>query len=68
MLYKDSGVDRDVGNEFVRRIKSLAEFAFSPRDLAALGGFTACYSLDHIGHLKIIMSWETRPKFCPISG
>jgi phosphoribosylaminoimidazole (AIR) synthetase len=68
MLYNDSGVDRDLGNEVVRKIKSLAESTFSPRVLTTLGGFTACYSLDHSGHLRIIMSWETCSEFCPISG
>ncbi len=50
MLYKEAGVDVGLGEEFVRRIKSLAESTFGPRVLTTLGGFTACYSLDHIGH------------------
>jgi phosphoribosylformylglycinamidine cyclo-ligase len=58
MRYKDAGVDVDLGDEFVRRIKSLAESTFDPRVLTALGGFSdprvltalggfsACYSLE----------------------
>jgi phosphoribosylformylglycinamidine cyclo-ligase len=46
MLYKDAGVDVDLGDEFVRRIKSLAESTFGLRVLTALGGFSACYSLE----------------------
>jgi phosphoribosylformylglycinamidine cyclo-ligase len=59
MLYKDSGVDIDLGDEFVRRIKSLAESTFSPRVLTTLGGFTACYSLDHIGHRSPVLVAST---------
>ena len=50
MQYKEAGIDVGWGEEFVRRIKALAEFTFSPRVLTKLGGFTACYSLDHIGY------------------
>ena len=42
MLYKEAGVDVGLGEEFVRRIKSLAESTFGPRVLTTLGGFTAC--------------------------
>jgi len=59
MLYKDSGVDIDLGSEFVRRIKSLAESTFSPGVLTTLGGFTACYSLDHIGHRSPVLVAST---------
>jgi phosphoribosylformylglycinamidine cyclo-ligase len=48
MLYKEAGVDVGLGDEFARRIKSLAESTFSPRVLTTLGGFSACYSLE--GH------------------
>ena len=59
MLYKEAGVDVGLGEEFVRRIKSLAESTFGPRVLTKLGGFTACYSLDHIGHQTPVLVAST---------
>jgi phosphoribosylformylglycinamidine cyclo-ligase len=59
MLYKEAGVDMGLGEEFVRRIKSLAESTFDPRVLTKLGGFTACYSLDHIGHQAPVLVAST---------
>ena len=59
MLYKEAGVDVGLGDEFVRRIKSLAESTFGPRVLTKLGGFTACYSLDDIGHQAPVLVAST---------
>jgi phosphoribosylformylglycinamidine cyclo-ligase len=59
MLYKEAGVDVGLGEEYVRRIKSLAESTFGPRVLTKLGGFTACYSLDHIGHQTPVLVAST---------
>ncbi len=47
----------DLGDEFVRRIKSLAESTFGPRVLTALGGFSACYSLE--GHRDTVLVAST---------
>jgi len=59
MLYKDAGVDVDAGDEFVRRIKSLAESTFGPRVLTSLGGFSACYSLGRTGHRDPVLIAST---------
>ena len=59
MLYKEAGVDVCLGDEFVRRIKSLGESTFGPRVLTKLGGFTACYSLDDIGHQAPVLVAST---------
>ncbi len=59
MLYKDVGVDVDLGDEFIRRIKSLAESTFGPRVLTSLGGFSACYSLDRIGYRDPVLVAST---------
>jgi phosphoribosylformylglycinamidine cyclo-ligase len=52
-------VDVGLGDEFVRRIESLAESTFGPRVLTKLGGFTACYSLDDIGHQAPVLVAST---------
>jgi len=57
MPYKEAGVDVDLGDEFVRRIKSLAESTFGPQVLTALGGFSACYSLE--GHRDTVLVAST---------
>jgi phosphoribosylformylglycinamidine cyclo-ligase len=57
MQYKGAGVDVDLGDEFVRRIKSLAESTFGSRVLTTLGGFSACYSLE--GHRDPILVAST---------
>lgn len=59
MLYKDVGVDVDLGDEFIGRIKSLAESTFGPRVLTSLGGFSACYSLDRIGYRDPVLVAST---------
>jgi phosphoribosylaminoimidazole (AIR) synthetase len=74
MLYKGAGVDVDLGEKFVRRIKHLVESTFDPRVLTSLGGFSGCYSLERMGHrdpvlvastdgvgtkLKVWPSWST---------
>ncbi|UCD71179.1 MAG: phosphoribosylformylglycinamidine cyclo-ligase [Syntrophobacterales bacterium] len=58
MLYKDAGVDVDLGEEFVRRIKSLAESTFGPRVLTKLGGFTARYSLEGLRDTVLVASTD----------
>ncbi len=44
--YKQSGVDIDAGNEFVRRIKPLVRSTFRPEVLADLGGFGGLFKLQ----------------------
>ncbi len=44
--YKQSGVDIDAGNEFVRRIKPLVRGTFRPEVLADLGGFGGLFKLQ----------------------
>src|SRR3977135_3650337 len=46
MDYRDSGVDIDVGNETVRRIKSLAKATFTPGVLSDIGSFGGLFRLD----------------------
>lgn len=44
--YKQSGVDIDAGNEFVRRIKPVVRGTFRPEVLTDLGGFGGLFKLD----------------------
>jgi phosphoribosylformylglycinamidine cyclo-ligase len=59
MLYRDAGVNVDLGDEFVRRIKPLVESTFGPRVLTALGGFSAGYSLNHGKHQDPVLVAST---------
>ena len=45
-LYKAAGVNIDLGNEFVSRIKPLAETTRRPEMLAGLGGFGGLFDLS----------------------
>lgn len=49
MDYKQSGVDIDAGNEFVRRIRSLAQRTFTPGVLSDIGSFGGLFALDRAG-------------------
>jgi len=44
--YKESGVDIDAGNEFVKRIKPVVRKTFRPEVLTDLGGFGGLFSID----------------------
>lgn len=44
--YKQSGVDIDAGNEFVRRIKPIVRSTFRPEVLTDLGGFGGLFRLQ----------------------
>src|SRR6266545_7518213 len=44
--YKQSGVDIDAGNEFIRRIKPLVRGTFRPEVLTDLGGFGGLFKLQ----------------------
>jgi phosphoribosylformylglycinamidine cyclo-ligase len=59
MLYKGAGVDVDLEEELVRRIKPLVESTVDPRVLTSLGGFSGCYSLDRMGHRDPVLVAST---------
>lgn len=44
LTYRDSGVDIDKGNSFVKRIIPAVKSTFTPRVLTGIGGFGALYS------------------------
>lgn len=44
LTYRDSGVDIDKGNNFVKRIIPAVKSTFTPRVLTGIGGFGALYS------------------------
>ncbi|MFH0925689.1 MAG: phosphoribosylformylglycinamidine cyclo-ligase [bacterium] len=44
--YKDSGVDINLGNEFVKRIKPIVKSTFRPEVLTDLGGFGALFNIN----------------------
>ena len=46
MDYRESGVDIDLGNETVRRIRSLAKTTFTPDVLSDIGSFGGLFRLD----------------------
>jgi phosphoribosylformylglycinamidine cyclo-ligase len=46
MDYRTSGVDIDLGNETVRRIRSLAKATFTPAVLSDIGSFGGLFRLD----------------------
>jgi len=46
LTYRDAGVDIDVGNEVVERIKPLVRRSFRPEVMGGLGGFGALFDLS----------------------
>ena len=46
LTYRDAGVDIDVGNEIVERIKPLVKRTFRPEVMGGLGGFGALFDLS----------------------
>ena len=46
LTYKDSGVDVDAGNEFVKKIKPFVKNTFRPEVLTDLGGFGGLFNLN----------------------
>ncbi len=57
--YKDSGVDVDRGDEFVRTIKPMVESTFRPEVLTKIGGFAGCFSLNLERYKKPILVSST---------
>jgi phosphoribosylformylglycinamidine cyclo-ligase len=58
-LYKESGVDIDKGNAFVRAIKPMVESTFRPEVMTKLGGFAGCVSLNLERYKKPILVSST---------
>lgn len=44
--YKDSGVDRDLGDKFVDRIKGMIASTYNAQVLSGVGGFASLYKID----------------------
>lgn len=51
MDYKQSGVDIDLADHFVNRIKSLVQSTYDDRTISGVGGFAALYQLDEERYL-----------------
>jgi len=59
LTYKDAGVDIDVTNKLVERIKSIAKTSFRPEVLTDIGGFSGLFSLDTQKHKKPVLTAST---------
>jgi len=57
--YKDSGVDVEKGDSFVRAIKSMVEATFRPEVMTKIGGFAGCVSLNLERYKKPILVSST---------
>ena len=57
--YKDSGVDIEKGDAFVRTIKPMVESTFRPEVLTKIGGFAGCFSLNLERYKKPILVSST---------
>ena len=47
ITYKDSGVDIDTGNEFVKNLPSIVNSTFDKNVINGVGDFAALYSLEN---------------------
>ena len=47
ITYKDSGVDIDTGNEFVKKLPSIVNSTFDKNVINGIGDFAALYSLEN---------------------
>ena len=54
--YKAAGVDIDVGNETVRRIKSIARGTFTPGVLSEIGSFGGLFSMGGLWRDPVLVS------------
>ena len=57
--YKDSGVDVEKGDAFIRTIKPMVESTFRPEVLTKIGGFAGCFSLNLERYKKPILVSST---------
>jgi len=57
--YKDSGVDVEKGDSFVRAIKTMVEATFRPEVMTKIGGFAGCVSLNLERYKKPILVSST---------
>jgi len=57
--YKDSGVDVEKGDSFVRAIKPMVEATFRPEVMTKIGGFAGCVSLNLERYKKPILVSST---------
>lgn len=57
--YKDSGVDIDKGEAFVRAIKTMVESTFRPEVLTPIGGFSGCVSLNLASYKRPVLVSST---------
>jgi len=57
--YKDSGVDIDKADEFIRMIKPMVESTFRPEVMTKIGGFAGCFSLNLERYKKPILVSST---------
>jgi phosphoribosylformylglycinamidine cyclo-ligase len=59
LSYKESGVDIEAGNNFVRMIKPMVESTFRPEVLTKIGGFSGGFSLNLERYKKPILVSST---------
>lgn len=59
LTYKDAGVDIDVTNRLVERIKSIAKTSFRSEVLTDIGGFSGLFSLNTQKYKKPVLTAST---------
>lgn len=59
LTYKDSGVDIDLTNRLVERIKSIAKTSFRSEVLTDIGGFSGLFSLNTEKYKKPVLTAST---------
>ena len=47
ITYKDSGVDIDTGNEFIKNLPSIVNSTFDKNVINGIGDFAALYSIEN---------------------
>jgi phosphoribosylformylglycinamidine cyclo-ligase len=57
--YKDSGVDIERGDSFVRAIKTMVEATYRPEVMTKIGGFAGCVSLNLERYKKPVLVSST---------
>ena len=59
LTYKDAGVNIEVTNRLVERIKSIAKTSFRPEVLTDIGGFSGLFSLNTQKYKKPVLTAST---------